>query len=569
MRKMSRLITVIALMIFSAAQLFGCGSDADHEHSYAGAWTVKTPATIVAEGMESNVCDVCGEEVTRSVPRHEHSFSGAGTIVTPATETEDGEMTKLCDGCGETVKLPLSYCDEHSCDGEWTMEKAPTVNGLGKEKNYCSVCGAAVLRDIPKLTVTELKVTGEPYTTRYFAGELFNSYGLEISAVLSDGKTLVVKNYEVLPNRTLTVDDKYVTVKYQDITVDVPITVSKYVIASVENAFESNDGASLYIKGYCAAISASESGERSIVLQSLSEKTYILLLGADFTYEVGDKVEVYTTVASDSYGKYLVYAEENTEPEKTVLSKENKIDFSVSAKKAIGKNMAKELFADGVGRCDVVKFGSRFYMVKDGAEYYIHFNENATDKDGARLESGKVIRLEAESLGAGILDGVLSSDEVASYPGALVVGNLSAICMRCDEDSLGFELLSDDLAIVGEAYTAVQKYIVETAYAFYYKVPYVDYDQYNARRNNNPDPEDATAQQRIYLDCSSYVNAVYFSTFGANVMPYTISNMAAMTLNFANYAAENQDNVDVVGYFVTSDYRTEEERQRLLNSLYS
>ncbi len=48
--------------------------------------------------------------------------------------------------------------------------------------------------------------------------------------------------------------------------------------------------------------------------------------------------------------------------------------------------------------------------------------------------------------------------------------------------------------------------------------PQILYDQYNVRRNFNPLPEDATAQRNLYLDCSSFVNSVYYYTFGANLL---------------------------------------------------
>ena len=48
--------------------------------------------------------------------------------------------------------------------------------------------------------------------------------------------------------------------------------------------------------------------------------------------------------------------------------------------------------------------------------------------------------------------------------------------------------------------------------------PQTQYDQYNSRRNFNAAPEDATAQRTMYLDCSSFVNSVYFYVFGRNLL---------------------------------------------------
>ena len=51
------------------------------------------------------------------------------------------------------------------------------------------------------------------------------------------------------------------------------------------------------------------------------------------------------------------------------------------------------------------------------------------------------------------------------------------------------------------------------------KAPQILYDQYNTRRNFNPLPEDATELRNLYLDCSSFVNSVYYYTFGVNLLP--------------------------------------------------
>ena len=52
-------------------------------------------------------------------------------------------------------------------------------------------------------------------------------------------------------------------------------------------------------------------------------------------------------------------------------------------------------------------------------------------------------------------------------------------------------------------------------------------------------------------------------------MPYTIGEKGASTANFTAYAKENPENVDVIGYWETKDYTTEEEQTALLESLYN
>ena len=108
---------------------------------------------------------------------------------------------------------------------------------------------------------------------------------------------------------------------------------------------------------------------------------------------------------------------------------------------------------------------------------------------------------------------------------------------------------------------------VEVAYAFFRQAIQQNYSQTNSRRNINPSPEDATSQHMIFLDCSSYVNAVYYEAFGENILPYETLEKAPQTGNYMNYALNNPTNSDVVGAWENKDYKTEEARANLLNSI--
>lgn len=117
-------------------------------------------------------------------------------------------------------------------------------------------------------------------------------------------------------------------------------------------------------------------------------------------------------------------------------------------------------------------------------------------------------------------------------------------------------------------YTA-EDVAVEVAFAYYRQGIQQNYSQTMSRRNIVASPEDATKQRMIFLDCSSFVNAVIFEAFGANVLPYATTQKAPQTLNFMNYAIENQSSSDVVGVWETSNYTTDSERETLLNAIRS
>ena len=110
---------------------------------------------------------------------------------------------------------------------------------------------------------------------------------------------------------------------------------------------------------------------------------------------------------------------------------------------------------------------------------------------------------------------------------------------------------------------------VEVAYAYFRQELQQNYSQTLSRRNVNPSPEEATSQHMIFLDCSSFVNAVYYEAFGENIMPYETLEKSPQTLNFMNYAFEHLDSPDVVGAWNTADYTTEDARVALLNTIKS
>lgn len=114
-----------------------------------------------------------------------------------------------------------------------------------------------------------------------------------------------------------------------------------------------------------------------------------------------------------------------------------------------------------------------------------------------------------------------------------------------------------------------EEVIVEVANAFERRGSYIQYNQTLSRRHINPSPEDATIQNRIYLDCSSFVNAVYFEAFGVNVLPYDTSEKSPTTKNYRDYSRDNKDAIDVVGYWLKSEYTTEEAQVALLSEMRS
>ena len=105
-----------------------------------------------------------------------------------------------------------------------------------------------------------------------------------------------------------------------------------------------------------------------------------------------------------------------------------------------------------------------------------------------------------------------------------------------------------------DAVYTVQDAVLEVAYAYYRQGAQTNYSQTMCRRNINPSPEEATSQHMMFLDCSSFVNAVMYEALGINVMPYETTEKSPQTKNFLEYAKENTNNADVIGVWLRENY---------------
>ena len=114
----------------------------DHTHAF-GDWTVTTPATCTADGVETRPC-ACGETETRAIPATGHTF-GDWTVTTPATCTADGVETRSC-ACGETETRTIPATG-HTF-GDWTVTTPATCTADGVETRSCA-CGETETRAIP------------------------------------------------------------------------------------------------------------------------------------------------------------------------------------------------------------------------------------------------------------------------------------------------------------------------------------------------------------------------------------------------------------------------------------
>ena len=123
-------------------------SSACTSHTY-GEWTVTTPATCTAAGVQTRSCLSCNSKETREIPASGHDYTSK--VTKEATETAEGVRTYTCSKCQDSyteaiAKLPASHKHSYSS----SVSKQPSCTEKGTKTYTCS-CGDTYSEEISAL----------------------------------------------------------------------------------------------------------------------------------------------------------------------------------------------------------------------------------------------------------------------------------------------------------------------------------------------------------------------------------------------------------------------------------
>ena len=122
------------------------------------------------------------------------------------------------------------------------------------------------------------------------------------------------------------------------------------------------------------------------------------------------------------------------------------------------------------------------------------------------------------------------------------------------------------LSVFAEETVSNADVIKEVVYAYDRQGDTILYDQLNSRRHVSVSPEDATSQNTVYMDCSSFVNACYREAFDINILPYEINEKSCSTVNYHYYARGDWgENPGVIGHWEYQSWSTSEEKQAIVD----
>jgi len=106
-------------------------------------------------------------------------------------------------------------------------------------------------------------------------------------------------------------------------------------------------------------------------------------------------------------------------------------------------------------------------------------------------------------------------------------------------------------------------------YAYFYQGVQMQYDQGTGRRMVQFSPELATSDYYLFMDCSSFANAVYQYAFGINVTP-TTTFTSTNTYSYMDYAMLNQGtSSEVIYYIENANYSNTIDQISLLSTIWA
>ena len=359
-------------------------------------------------------------------------------------------------------------------------------------------------------------------------------------------------------------------------------------------------GEALSVEGLYVGVSDEGAGyEKEMLLKDTATDQLIAVRGVPYGtfphygYEKGDLVRVSGTVVRERFQEgdnksqnktYLLFGADNpADIADTVLSRGNAVTYRMTDAVEIDSWEAMQDYfkAATVEAYTYVHIkGSVWFntycKASDGVPLHrFCMKETAGSLSAMKPDGERAVGLRQNMLEANVptamttyFDEVLGS---TSYPGKK--GEMDFYAVVSATNSVNFQLtILDPFWMLGQdehiTISTQQDIVREIGFAFYRQGTQIYYDQ--RYRDENPSPEQATAQQMLYLDCSSFVNAVYYEGFGVNIQGVPVTERSPQTGNYANYAKDNLGkSPDVVGYWETADYTTKDAQRALLESVLS
>jgi len=380
---------------------------------------------------------------------------------------------------------------------------------------------------------------------------------------------------------------------------EVTLTAKWQPVAVSEVRANSEEGTAVWVQGYFVGLTQDgpaatiqmllkDTETDDVIAVSNLPETYYGTDMTDIGYQKGDLVQLWGTVVvggdntpNKKLVEFMTDGRNPTDINETIVSSGNTVSYKLNNVTTLTTwSSWKDYFTvDTAQTYSYVKFSgtiyySRYLSASDNVyTTRMHINSSAGGFAATKPDSERAVSIRDNVMAVNFGEtwsNYFNGTEKTAKAYSIEVDEM--ICLLTGANSAYYQLVVLDVSWLVPHQeevdvTAEQQAVAEVAYAFYRQQAEIQYEQYVSRRDINPSPENATAQDNLVLDCSSYVNAVYNEAFGVNVLPYAVTEQSPSTANYSAYASGNPDAPDVIGYWVNADYTTDEEKAALLNSV--
>ncbi len=540
--------------------------------------------TVTAIGADASRADV-----TALVSVDKQVLSGADTTV---TVSYGGKHVSF-----EIVVYTLD-AHPHTYEGEWKVATPATILTEGQKYRACTFDGCRVreLERIDKIAVTALELVSPPENLIYAAGDKLDTDGMAVVAIGADASRTDVTALVSVDKQVLALTDTAVTLRFADKSVAFHVTVR--AVKTVAQALTCSDGELVWAEGLFVGVADEiEGAQPALLLKDVQSDKLIAVQGVpygsfpDYGYNKGDLVRLFATVVCESYDSSdtatenkvcLQFSDQNPDrADLTVRSCGNTVTYALDGAVELRSwNDVKKLFKPATLQAYTyvhfkgsVWFNS-YYAANDGVPVYrFHMNEAATGLTAIKPDTKRCLTLKQNTLNAN-LPATLTSFfadylGITTYPGAKA-NEIEFYAVVTATNPVNYQLVILDPSWLGGEKQKIeiktqQDVVREVGYAYYRQGEQIHYDQ--RYRDDVIDPESATTQRQVYLDCSCYVNAVYYEAFGANILGVPVTQSSPSTDRYVKYAKNHRNDAkypDAIGYWETDDYTEEAEQEALL-----
>ncbi len=534
------------------------------------------------------------------------------TIEDKTLSYEDYTLTISYEGLTTTISLNMVEVHDHTYEGEWLVDYPATITKLGQEYRVCTFegCTKRETKETPKVEVLSIEITQMPDKVDYFVYESFDKSGLEVTAYGANDYSEVITDYVTVEEKILALGENVITVTYGDFTKTITVNAQPNSVSEV--SYDVLEDAEVMVEGYFVGVAnEGDSADKEMLIKDVDTDDIIAIRGVsydtfanNFGYTYGDLVRISATLKVETDvqtlgKKYLDFSNKNGDKASTIISSGNAVNFSLentldlfepnsmSSAYWVNDTLNKTSNFYKIIKLKGCVFGFRYGSTDD---IVIHNNTEFTNTVISKFTTnGKYItfRNDANSQNVGgnwieYFGGDLvysNSSSKAIGPGYAVLVDMYAVYTGGDANTYQLTILSSDWlnstdTVVDGDYDNVEV-MKEVILAYYRQAGQFQYNQTIQRRNINASPEDATAQRQLYVDCSSFANAVFYEAFGLNIIQdgvpivkdgVTYDSLSPQTYNTQVYCEQylGQDPAVLAVWKKSTDYNTTAKKKELI-----